>query len=242
MALPMNATPVYTIQIPSTKKDFKFRPFLVKDEKALLIAQQSEDPTVMLDTVKEVIKACTNPKTPINVEKLASFDIEYIFLQMRAKSVGEFVDLVFQCDEDHGEDNEKARATVRIDLTKVGVEFSENHTSKIELFGDVGVVMKYPNIETLKKLEQTNEDNIDQVFDIVVDCIDYIYDRDEVFAAKDQSKEELIEFVNNLTSEQFERVQQFFQTMPSLKTWIDYKCPVCGKDHHKYMEGLQSFF
>lgn len=242
MALPMNATPVYTITIPSTKKEFKFRPFLVKDEKALLIAQQSEDPTVMLDTVKEVIKACANPKTPIDVEKLASFDVEYIFLQMRARSVGEFVDLVFQCDNDHGDENEKARATVRIDLSKVGVEFPEGHTNKIKLFGNVGIVMKYPNIETLKKLEQSNENDIDQIFDVVLDCIDYIYDESEVFAAKDQSKEELLEFLNNLTSEQFEHVQNFFQTMPSLKTWVDYKCPVCGKDHHKYMEGLQSFF
>lgn len=242
MALPLNATPVYTITIPSTKKEFKFRPFLVKDEKALLIAQQSEDPTVMLDTVKEVIKACTNAKTPVSVDKLASFDVEYIFLQMRAKSVGEFVDLVFQCDTDHGEENDKARATVRIDLTKVGVEFPENHTNKIPLFGNVGMMMKYPNIETLKKLEQSDENDIDQIFDIVVDCIEYIYDDEEVFAAKDQSKDELIEFLNNLTSEQFEKVQQFFQTMPSLKTWIDYECPVCGKKHHKYMEGLQSFF
>lgn len=240
MALPMNATPTYTITIPSTKEEFKFRPFLVKDEKALLIAQQSEDPTVMLDTVKEVIKACA--KTSLDIDRLPSFDVEYIFLQMRAKSVGEFVDLIFQCDTDHGAENEKARSTVRIDLTKVGVEFPENHTNKIPVFGDVGIVMKYPNIETLKKLEVTAEDDLDGIFDIVTECIDYIYDTDEVFAAKDQNKEELIHFIDNLTSEQFERVQEFFQTMPSLKTWIDYKCPVCGKDHHKYMEGLQSFF
>lgn len=240
MALPLNATPVYTLTIPSTKKEFKFRPFLVKDEKALLIAQQSEDPTVMLDTVKEVIKSCA--KTSVDVDKLPSFDIEYIFLQMRSRSVGEFVDLIFQCDTDHGEDNENARATVRIDISQVDVEFPEGHTNKIELFGNVGMVMKYPNIETLKKLEQLEEGDIDGEFDVVVDCIDYIFDEDEVFAAKDQSKPELLEFLNNLTSEQFENVKRFFDTMPSLKTWIDYKCPVCGKDHHKYMEGLQSFF
>ena len=240
MALPMNATPVYTLQIPSTKKELKYRPFLVKDEKSLMIAQQSEDVTVMLDTVKEVIKACA--KNTIDVDKLASFDVEYIFMQMRAQSVGEFVDLVFQCDNDHGEDNEKARSTVRIDLRQVNVEFPENHTNKISLFGDVGVVMKYPTIEVLKKIEQSNAEDIDQMFDIIVDCIDYIYDSEQIFSAKDQSKTEMLEFLNNLTSEQFETVQQFFQTMPSLKVWVDYKCPVCGKDHHKYMEGLQSFF
>lgn len=238
--LPMNATPVYTITVPSTKSSFKFRPFLVKDEKALLVAQQSEDTTVMLDTIKEVIKSCA--KADIDVDKLASFDIEYIFLQLRAKSVGETVELMFQCDEDHGEQNEKARAPVTIDLNSVAVVVPEGHTSKISLFGDVGIALKYPTIETLKKLEQANSDDIEQVFDVVVDCIDYIYNSEEVFPAHEQKKEELIQFLENLTSEQFNNVQQFFRTMPALKVDIAYTCPVCGKQHNKYLEGLESFF
>jgi len=240
MSLPMNATPVYTLKVPSTKKDFKYRPFLVKDEKALLIAQQSEDPVVMLDTVKEVITSCSKSKT--DIDSLASFDIEYIFLQIRASSVGEMVDLMFQCDVDHGEENPKAISTVRIDLTKVGVDFPEGHTNDIKLYGDVGIRMKYPTIDVLKKLEQTTSEGVDVIFDVVVDCIDFIYEKDEVFVAKDQTKEELTEFLNNLTAEQFARVQSFFQTMPSLKTYIDYTCPVCERKHHKYLEGLQSFF
>ena len=240
MALPMNATPIYTLQIPSTKKEFKYRPFLVKDEKALLVAQQSEDIGVMLDTVKEVIKSCA--KTEIDVDALASYDIEYIFLQMRSNSIGEIVQLIFACDTDHGEDNDKARSTVSINLQDVKVEESDNHTNKITLFGDVGIVMKYPNLSVLKRIETTSDEDFDVLFDIVSDCIDYIYSADEMFPAKEQSKQELIEFLNNLTSEQFEKIQQFFRTMPALRVYLKYTCPVCGREHDKYMEGLQSFF
>lgn len=240
MALPLNATPIYNLTIPSTQKQFKFRPFLVKDEKALLIAQQSEDPVVMLDTVKTIIGACA--KSDIDVDKLASFDIEYIFLQMRAKSVGELVDLIFQCDDDHGVDNEKARSLVQVNLMDVKVETFQGHTNKIELFDDVGIVLKYPTINTLKRLEEVTTNGIDQVFDIIVECIDYIYNSEEVFAAKDQTQEELIEFLNNLTSDQFEKLQKFFYTMPQLRAYITYTCPVCNKVHNKYMEGLASFF
>lgn len=240
MALPMNAAPIYTLAVPSTKKKFKYRPFFVKEEKALLIAQQSEDIAVMLDSVKEVIKACA--KTDIDVEKLASFDIEYIFLQLRAKSVGEFVDLVFACDDAHGEQNEKARSAVRVNLEEVKVEFFDGHTNKIELFDETGVVMKYPTIETLKTLEAANPSDLDVVFNILSDCIDYIYSGDEVFPAKEQTKEELIEFLNNLTSAQFEKIQGYFRTMPQLRAYVNYTCPVCGKEHNKYMEGLSSFF
>lgn len=240
MSLPMNTTPVYTLTIPSTKKELKYRPFLVRDQKALLIAQQSEDVGIMLDTVKEVIRACA--KSPIDVDKLASFDIEYIFLQMRAASVGEYVELIFACDTDHGVDNEKARATLQVDLRKAKVAFPENHKNKIELFEGVGAVMKYPTLDTLKKLETLDESNIDQLFGIVADCIDYIYTAEEVFASKDQSAEEMLEFLNNLTPDQFERLQDFFKTMPALRIDVEYTCPVCQKHHKKYMEGLQSFF
>jgi len=241
MTLPMNATPVYTLEIPSTKKSFKYRPFVVKDEKALLIAQQSESIGVMLDTVKEVIKSCA--KSDIDVEKLASFDVEYIFLQMRAQSVGEIVELVFSCDIDHGENNEKAKVVKQINLLDAKVEFSESHQSKISLFENVGIAMKYPNIETLKKLEaQLSENEIDQAIDIMVDCIDYIYDDEEVFQISEQPKQDAVDFLNNLTSEQFTRIQKFFRTMPQLRVYVDYTCPVCGREHEKYMEGLASFF
>lgn len=240
MTLPINTTPIYTIKIPSTKKDFKFRPFLVRDQKSLMIAQESNDSTVMLDTIKEVIKSCA--KSKIDIEKLASFDIEYIFLQMRAKSIGEIVELLFACDEDHGEDNAKAVSRVAINLEEVKVEFPESHTNKIPLFGNVGIVMKYPTIHTLRQLEDSDSDNIDDQFEIVIDCIDYIYDQDQVYPAKDTNKEEITEFLNNLMDEQFDRIQNFFRTLPHLRAYVKYECPICKKEHNKYMEGLSSFF
>lgn len=239
MALPVNATPIYTLKVPSTKKPFKFRPFLVKDEKALLIAQESDDVSVMLDTVKDVIKACA--KSEIDVENLASFDIEYIFLQMRSKSIGEIVELTFACDVDHGTQNDQARSRVVVNIDDIKVEFPEGHTNNIALFGDVGVMMKYPTIDTLKRLEQ-DVSTTDAALDIIADCIDYIYDGEQIFTAKDCTKKDLLDFLDNLTSVQLNNIQNFFRTMPVLRTYIKYTCPVCGLEHNKYMEGLTSFF
>lgn len=240
MALPTIATPIYTIEIPSTKQQFKFRPFTVRDEKALLIAQESSDVGVMLDTVKEVIASCA--KTPIEVEKLASFDIEYIFLQIRAKSIGEVVELLFECDEDHGADNDKAIARVPLNLESVKVEFFQGNDNKIGLFDDVGIVMKYPSFATLKKIETLEPGDIDTEFEVVLDCIDFIYDNNEVHPAREQKREELMKFLEELTTEQFDKIRQYFNTLPKLRAYIDYTCPLCQKQHKKYMEGLASFF
>ena len=240
MALPTNTTPIYTTIIPSTKKEFKYRPFFVREEKSLLIAQQSEDTGVMLDTIRDVIKACA--KSNVDIDKLASFDIEYLFLQLRSSSVGEMIELIFACDTDHGADNEKALSRVAINLQDVKVQFSDNHTAKIPLFENVGVMMKYPSVETLKKIETTDISDTDALFDIVADCIDFIYDSDQIYSAKEQKKEELLEFLNNLTSQQFDLIQNFFRTMPQLRVDINYTCPICSKEHNKYMEGLASFF
>lgn len=239
MALPMNNTPIFNLTVPSTGKIIRFRPFLVKDEKALLIAQQSEDVLVMVDTLKGVIKSCVIDD--INLDDLATFDIEYIFIQIRGKSIGETVELLFPCDDDHGDQNEKAVTKVRIDISKIQVEKEKGHTNKINLFGDVGIMMKYPTIDSAKKLERGGDD-MDSIFEIVADSIDYIFQGEDIFYAKEQTHEELLQFLNNLTSEQFLKLQNFFENMPRLKTEVDYKCPVCGKAHHKVLEGLQSFF
>lgn len=240
MALPMMSAPTYSMVVPSSGSTVRFRPFVVKEEKSLLIAQQSEDLGIMIDTLKEVIKSCVLDELDAN--KLATFDLEYMFTQIRAKSVGEMVDLLFACDVDHGEQNEKARAKVSIDLTTLVVEKDSNHTNKIDLFGDVGVVMKYPTVDIMKKLEGINLTDFDKVFDIMALSIDYIYQGAELFYAKEQKQEELLDFVNNLTSEQFLKMQNFFVTMPKIKKEIQYDCPVCGKHHEKTLEGLQSFF
>lgn len=241
MALPMNSTPVYTLTIPSSGKQVKYRPFLIKEEKALLIAQQSEDPTVMINSLKQVIESCLAVKgnDEIDTDQFATFDLEYIFCQLRAKSVGESIDLMLKCDTC---EDEKAVAKVVVDLTELQVVKPEDHNKDIKLYDDVGVVLKYPTIEIIEKLEKLSQNNIDQIFDIIVECIDYIYTTDEVFHAKDQSKQELLDFVNNLSSDQFAKVQKFFETMPKMSKQISYSCPVCGKKHDKVLEGLNSFF
>ena len=237
MALPMNTTPVYTLTVPSSGKKLKFRPFLIKEEKTLLIAQQSEDASVMVDSLKEVIKSCI--KDEVDVNSLATFDLEYIFTQIRSKSVGEIIELMMLCDTCT---DDKAVTKVSIDLTKIQVEQNPEHKSKIHLYEDVGIVMKYPTLDILKKMESINTNDLDEVFNIIVDCIEYIYNEEEVFNAKEQTKQELLDFLNNLSSDQFAEVQKFFETMPKLKHEIDYVCPVCSKEHHKVLEGLNSFF
>jgi hypothetical protein len=240
MSLPMMNTPIYNMIVPSSGVKVKFRPFLVKEEKSLLIAKQSEDLMIMIDTLKNVIKSCVIED--IDAGKLATFDLEYMFTQIRAKSVGEIIELILPCDDDHGELNEKARVKVSIDLTTLQVEKDPSHTNKISLFGDVGVVMKYPTIEILKKLETLEEDNLEKIFDVVALSVDYIYQGEEIFHAKEQKHEELLTFLNNLTSEQFLKIQNFFTTMPKIQKQIEYICPVCQKQHKKMLEGMQSFF
>jgi len=238
MALPVQSTPTYSIAIPSSKETLKFRPFLVKEQKALLLAQQSEDASVMVDTLKGVIKSCAQSK--VDVDKLAIFDLEYIFSQIRSKSVGENVDLIFSCDVC---DDEKAKVKITIDLSKLQVETDPRHEQKIHLFDDVGIVMKYPSVNVINTMDKYGVDaEVDLVFDIVCECIDYIYDSTEVYHASEQTKEELQSFVNNLTTEQFEKIESFFETMPKLRQKVNYTCPVCSREHNKVLEGLNSFF
>ena len=238
MALPMNNMPIYNMVVPSTGKTVKYRPFLVKDEKALMIAQQSEDPTIMVETLKQVIGSCLNDK--LDVDNLATFDLEYMFTQIRAKSVGETIDLLFPCDEDHGELNDKAKTKIKLDLSTIEIKRDPSHTNKIELFGDVGIVMKYPSIQVTKEL--TGKDDLDGIFSVIAESIDYIYQGEDIHYARDQKKAEVVDFLNNLSSDQFSKIQHFFTTMPKMSTTVEYDCPVCGKHHTKVLEGLQSFF
>lgn len=238
MALPKQIAPSYTCEVPSTKQKLKFRPFLVKEQKALLLAQQSEDVSTMADTLKQVIASCA--QSELDVEKLAVFDLEYLFCQIRAKSVGERIDLLFYCNEC---DSDKAKIKISIDVTTIKINESPDHNPKIELFDDVGIVMKYPSIDVIKNIEKIGiESEIDMIFDVVSECIDYIYDSEEIYYTKDQTKEEVVDFINNLTTEQFAKVERFFETMPKLQHTVNYNCPVCGKAHEHSLEGLNSFF
>ena len=235
MALPKQTAPVFSAVVPSTEDKIKFKPFLVKHEKALLIAQQTEDLDAIVDTIKEVLTDCI--QSPIDIDNLAIFDIEYLLSQIRSKSVGEISELIFACDTCN---DPKARVKIPFDLTKLKVEKNPEHNKKISLFDNVGIVMKYPNINTVKRLDKSDL-SIEDMFRLIIDSIEYIYDDNEIYYTKEQTKEELIEFVNNLTQEQFSKIQSFFETMPKLRQRVTYNCPVCGAPHNKYIEGIESF-
>lgn len=237
MALPVIQTPTYELVVPSTKQKIKFRPFLVKEEKALLLAQQSENEQTMLDTLKSIIDSCTFGK--LDVDKLAMFDIEYIFITLRARSVGEISELIFSCLQCK---DSKAKMKVEIDLLSLQVKFQEGHKMAIDLVGGVGIKMKYPGLEMLNRFKNVDENNVDGVFDLIIDCIESVYDDDNFYPASEQTKEELEGFINGLTQEQFQKIQNFFQTMPKLEKIIEFDCPVCGYHHAETLQGLDSFF
>lgn len=228
--------PVYTTTLPSTGKQIKFRPFLVKDEKNLLLAQQSEEELNMIDTLKSVIADCILDKD-VNVDDLAIFDLEYMFTQLRAKSVGEEVELIFTCKND--ECNEKTKISFKIEPELIK---PEGHNNKIDLFDDVGVVMKYANASILKDISKLDMSNPDQILELIVNCIDYIYDAESVYPAKEQKKQDLIKFVEGLPRAPTDKIRKFFETTPRLQQNVKYDCPKCGT-HNSYMvEGIDSFF
>jgi hypothetical protein len=236
MALPQMNTPLYKLEIPSTGEKVTFRPFLVREEKALLLAQQSEDIDVMLNTLKEIVASCV--KEQIDVNSLAIFDIEYLFTQIRAKSVGEMVELIFTCSHCELENN---KVKQEIDLTKIPIVKNPDHTNKINLFGDVGVIMKYPNLSTFKKADGQLND-INSIMEVVIDCIDAIYSGDEVFYTKEQTRAEVEEFVMNLTKQQFDKIEEFFVSIPKYRQDIEFDCPACKAHNKTYLEGPASFF
>ena len=234
MTLPIMSSTIYNTTIPSTGEKIKYRPFTVREQKSLLVAQQSEDQNVMIDTLKTVITSCVVEK--INVAKLAIFDLEYIFIQIRAKSVGELIELVFECDSCHETTN------IKFDLTKLEVSIPENHTKNIDLGDNKGLVMKYPDIDVLKLLTDFDDTDTELIFRIMVSCIDSIYDEQTIHNADDYNAEELYEFVNSFSIAQFAKVQAFFDTLPILEQKVIYDCPKCRHHHDKSMKGITNFF
>lgn len=236
MPLPIQSAPIYTLTIPSTKKDIKYRPFLVKEEKSLLIAQMSNDIDIMLNTLKEVIKSCVLDKIDIN--SLASFDFEYIFSQLRSVSVGETVTLTLRCDTC---EDENAYAKVNVNLSELKVEIPKDFSNKIVLYDKVGVIMKYPTIKDLTDV-QLNSRDIDMMFDVVGNCIDSIFDAEQMYKVSEQPKEEIREFLTNLKGTQFKMIEEYFDSLPKLKTELEYSCPVCKTEYKKTVAGLANFF
>jgi len=233
MPLPKLAIPEYEATLPVTGTKISYRPFLVKEEKLLYLAMESQDNKQMVKAVKTIIKNCTNLKT--KVEDLATFEIEYIFLKIRSVAVGETSEFKVTCPDD-----EKTQVTVNIPLADVGVEIPDDHNSKILLDDNVGVVMKYPSLDVFIQQNLSDNPNIDDIFELAASCIGQVYDKEEVYDSF--SKKEALEFLENLNSEQFQKVQGFFETMPKLSYTLEVLNPETKVKSEMVLEGLASFF
>ena len=236
MALPKLNTPTYELEVPSTDQKIKYRPFLVKEEKILLMAMESKDNTQIIQAVKDIVSSCTFEQ--IDVSSLPMFDMEYIFLNIRAKSVGEVSNLKILCPDD-----KKTYANVDLDLTEVQVQVGDDHTNKIELTDDMGIIMTYPTIDSFldSGIEKIDANNM---LDVISTCVLQIYEKngEKVYQAKDQTKKELTEFIESMNSAQFKKVQSFFDTMPKLKHTIKVKNPKTKKSSEITLSGLNDFF
>ena len=238
MPLPKIATPTYQLELPSTEKTVTYRPFLVKEEKVLVIALESEDTKQITNAIKAVLKSCVLTKG-IKVETLPTFDIEYLFLNIRGKSVGEELDVTVICPDD-----EKTELPLKIDLDDIQVQKSEDHTNKIKLDDNLMMELKYPSLDQFIKsnfdFKETNQ--MDQSFQLIASCIDKIYNEEEVWAAADCTKKEMNEFLESMNSSQFNEIEKFFETMPKLKHEIKVTNPNTGVESDVVLEGLASFF
>ena len=233
MALPKLNTQTYELEVPSTDEKIRYRPFLVKEEKILLQAQEGGDGEIM-DAVADVVESCTFGK--INVSKLPSFDLEYIFLKIRSKAVGEKVTLNLPFPGD-----ENVKIPTKVDLSKVEVHMAEEHTNKIDLTDEVSVVMRYPTIKTFGGIKVTNL-TADDAVEMTTRCIHQVINGVETFESMDLSKEDKTEFIENLTQDQFAKVQKFFTTMPKLSHTVTLTHPKTKKKAKYKLEGMQSFF
>ena len=236
--LPKIATPTYELELPSTEQTIKFRPFLVKEEKLLVIALESEDTKQITNAIKTVIKNCIETKG-IKVETLPTFDIEYLFLNIRAKSVGEEIEVNIICPDD-----EETSVSVKINVDEIKIQTNEDHTNKIKLDDTLMMEMKYPSLEQFIKnnFDISTNSAIDQSFELVASCVNKIYNEDEVWAAADVTKKELMDFLDQMNTSQFKQIEKFFETMPKLSHTIKVKNPNTEVESEVVLEGLSSFF
>tara|TARA_R100000353_G_scaffold75126_2_gene57196 strand:+ start:7212 stop:7931 length:720 start_codon:yes stop_codon:yes gene_type:complete len=238
MPLPKLNTPTYELTLPSSNRKVKYRPFLVKEEKILLIAMESEDEKEMQNAVKQILKNCILTRG-ISVDKLAVFDIEYLFLNIRGKSVGEDIKLNIVCPDD-----EVTEVEVSVNVEDVKIQKSDKHDPVIQLTDQVAIVMKYPSMEMFVKNNITgeNQQKVDTIFDMTIDCISQVVEGEDVLEAKSFSKKEMLEFVETFDTQQFQKIQDFFETMPKLSHKIKVLNPKTNIESEVTIEGLSSFF
>ena len=234
MSLPKINTPEYRLNIPSTDEEIRYRPFLVKEEKLLLIAQETGDEKATYDAISSIIEGCCID--PVKLEKMPLFDMEYIFLNIRAKSVGEVVKLKVKCPDD-----EKTEVEVEIDLSKVQVQMDEKHDARIQLTDDIGILMSYPSFNTVGF--QTDEElKTKTLFEVICNCLYQIWEGEETHDAMDYSLKDKMAFLESLNHTQFEKIQNFFETMPTVKHDIEVTNPVTKVTSTLTLQGMNSFF
>tara|TARA_B000000532_G_C18826291_1_gene388255 strand:+ start:368 stop:1081 length:714 start_codon:yes stop_codon:yes gene_type:complete len=236
MPLPKISTPTYELTIPSSQRKIKYRPFLVKEEKILIIAMESQDDKQIAQAVKDVLGSCILSKG-ISVDKLSTFDIEYLFLNIRGKSVGETVEVLVTCPDDN-----KTKVPVVVNLDEIQVLRSENHSADISLDGNLSMRMKYPSMGEFVKSNFNVEMKVDDTFDMVCSCIEQVYSEEESWAAADCTKKELLEFLEQLDSSQFKKIETFFETMPKLSHTFKVMNPNTKVESDITLEGLNAFF
>ena len=237
MALPVANTAKYELTLPSQQKKVSFRPFLVKEEKILLMAMESGQPGEMLNAVKEIVKNCTFGE--IVAEDYPMFDIEYVFLQIRAKSVGEVAKIKVLCPDD-----KQTYVDTEIDLSKVEVYVDDDHANNVILDESrkLGVVLKYPSLKDVNENMMTGKIKLDEMYDMITNAIETIYEGEKVYQAKDSTKEELREFVDNLTADQMKNLNKFYSTMPRLEHKIEVVNPKTQVKSEVVLKGLADFF
>ena len=238
MPLPKISTPTYELTLPSTGKPIQYRPFLVKEEKVLVIALESEDTKQITTAIKNVIKSCIQTRG-IKVESLPTFDIEYLFLNIRGKSVGEVVEVNLVCPDDN-----ETTVKAEINLDDIQVEKTEGHTNKIKIDNEIMMEMKYPSLDEFIKnnFDMSGGSDMDQSFELIASCIDKIYTADEVWTAADCTKKEIREFLEQMNSSQFKEIENFYTTMPKLSHTLEITNPKTKVTSEVVLEGLASFF
>ena len=238
MPLPKIATPTYELELPSTEKTVNYRPFLVKEEKLLVLALESEDTKQITTAIKAVLKSCVLTKG-IKVEHLPTFDIEYLFLHIRGKSVGEEIEVNITCPDD-----ETTQVPVTLDLDDIKVQKNDKHNNQIKLDDNLMMELKYPSLDQFIKnnFDFDEKNQMEQSFDLIGTCIDKIYNEEEVWATADCTKKEIKEFLESMNSSQFKEIENFFETMPKLSHTIKVTNPKTKVENEVVLEGLASFF
>jgi hypothetical protein len=235
MSLPIISTPKYTLTLPSNGTTVEYRPFLVKEEKILLIAQESDDQVQIIGAIKDVISSCTFGK--INPDTLTSFDLEYVFIKLRAKSVGEVSSIGIKCSECEASNN------IDVNLDEIEMTSAKDVNHKIALTDTVGVNMKYMSVRDLSALSaKKNTTNADILTDAIIACVDSIYDDTTIYAKENTPKAEMVSFIESLNRSQMQKIEQFMSSMPKLEHTVHFTCSKCKHENDVTLSGVQSFF